>query len=76
MATNYIFHSTCYDRELLRKEEICLNENHIDYQVEIKESRRQARAPLAGFFEGDIRINERDYDKADLLLKKIIERFS
>ena len=42
MPKTYIFHSTCYDRDLFRKEEICLNDNGIDYQVEIKETRRQA----------------------------------
>lgn len=76
MATKYIFHSTCYDRELFRKEEICLNDNGIDYQVEVKESRKQARAPLAGYFEVEILVSEKDFEKADRLLKDIIKRFS
>ncbi len=74
MPTNYIFHSASYDRELFRKEEICLNDNGIDYQADIKES--QAQAPLADYFEAEIRVSEKDFKKAERLLKDLFEKFS
>ncbi|MBE0650677.1 MAG: hypothetical protein IH595_07525 [Bacteroidales bacterium] len=76
MAPEYIFHSTSFDRELLRKEEICLNDHDIDYQLEIREGWRQARAPLADNFEAEVYINEKDFAKADPLLKDLIQKFS
>jgi hypothetical protein len=76
MPTNYIFHSTCYDTELLKKEEICLKDNNIDYQVGIKKNTNLAIAPMSGHFEAEIRISEADFKKADLLLKDIIKEFS
>jgi hypothetical protein len=76
MDQKYIFHNTCYDRELLRKEEICLDENGIDYQVEIREGWRQARAPLADNFEAEVSIHEKDFARADPLLKDIIKKFA
>lgn len=55
---------------------ICLDDNGIDYQLETKESRRQARSPLAGYFESEIYIDKKDFAKADRLLKDIIKKFS
>jgi len=75
MRKNYIFHSTCYDKELLRKQVICLNDNKIDYHLVNKESQTQARAPLSGYHETEIHICENDFEKADPLLKELIEKF-
>ncbi len=73
---NYRFHSACFDRELFRKQVMALDENGIDYQVINKESRAHARAPLSGFFESEIYIYENDFEKADQLLKELIEKYS
>lgn len=72
MANNYVFHSTCYDRELLRKQVICLNENGIDYQLITNEDRIHARAPLSSYFETELHIGENDFEKADKLLKDLM----
>jgi hypothetical protein len=76
MKTNYIFHSTCYDKELLRKQVICLNDNGIDYQLVSKENKTQVRAPLSGYFETEVHISEIDFERANLLLKDIIEKYA
>lgn len=76
MKKEYIFHSTCYDKDLLRKQVIALDENGIDYRVVNKVSKSQARAPLSGYFESEIHIYENNFEKADSLLKKLIEEYS
>jgi hypothetical protein len=76
MKKKYVFHSTCYDRELLRKQSIVLNDNRIDCRVAIKESKSHARAPLSGFFESEIYVFENDFEKADELLKELIEKYT
>lgn len=76
MKKKYIFHSTCYDKELLRKQSIVLNDNRIDYRLVMKESRAHARAPLSGFFETEIHVYENDFEKADQLLRELIEKYS
>jgi hypothetical protein len=76
MIKNYIFHSTCFDKELFRKQVICLNENLIDYQLINKVNKIQARAPLSGYFETEFHICENDFEKADQLLKNIIEKYT
>ena len=76
MKKKYVFHSTCYDKELLRKQSIVLNDNSIDFRVDIKEGRAQARAPLSGFFEAEIHVYENDFEKADKLLKELVEKYS
>ena len=76
MPKKYIYHSTCYDTELLEQEEICLKDNNIDYQVAINDDSKVAIAPLSGYFEAEIRVSEADFKKADRLLKDIIEKFS
>jgi len=76
MKRKYIFHSTCYDKELLRKQSIVLNDNGIDYRVVIKESKAHARAPLSGFFESEIQVYEDDFEKADQLLREVIEKYT
>lgn len=76
MKHKYVFHSTSYDRELLRKQLIVLNDNGIDYKVVNKESKAHARAPLSGYFESEIHVHENDFKKADQLLKELIEKYS
>ena len=76
MKKNYLFHSACFDRELLRKQIIILDENRLDYKVVNMENHRHARAPLSGYFESEIHICENDFKKADRLLKKLIEKYS
>ncbi len=76
MTKNYIFHSACFDKELLRKQVICLNDNRIDYQLVNNAGKTQARAPLGGYHETELHICENDFEKADHLLKDLIEKFS
>ena len=76
MNKKYIFHSTCFDRELFRLQLIALNDNGIDFKVVNKESRAHARAPLSGYFESEIHVGENDFEKADQLLKELIEKYS
>jgi hypothetical protein len=76
MNKKYIYHSTCYDRELFRLQMIALNDHRIDFKVVNIESRAHARAPLSGYFESEIHIEENDFEKADPLLRKLIEKYS
>lgn len=73
MKKNYIFHSTCFDKELFRRQAIALNENSIDYQTNNKSNPSSARAPLSSYFEVEIYIAEVDFEKADRLLKSMLE---
>lgn len=75
MSKKYIFHSSCFDKELLRKQLMCLNDNFIDYQIINKEEKTDARSPLGGYFESEIHILESDFERADSLLMDILERF-
>ena len=76
MEQQYIFHNTCFERELLRKQRIVLNDNGIDYKVDIKEDVRNARVPQIGYFEAEIYIHKNEFEKADPLLKALIEKYS
>lgn len=72
MTKNYIFHSSCFDQEIFRRQVIILNENLIDFQIVNKSNTPSARAPLSSFFEAEIHVAENDFEKADLLLKSVI----
>lgn len=76
MKSNYILHSTCFDRDLMRKQIICLNDNGIDYKLENKEIIRQFRVPQNNYFEAEIYINKKEFELADKLLKDVIDKFS
>ena len=71
MDNRYVFHSTCFDKELFRREIILLDDNNIDYKVTNKAYKSQARAPLSGYFESDLLILERDFEKAEKLLAEM-----
>jgi hypothetical protein len=73
MDSKYVFHSSCFDKELFRKSLIILNENSIDYKIIEKSTKTQFRAPLSGHFEIEIHINKNDFEKASELLNEIIE---
>ena len=73
MDNKYVFHSSCFDKEFFRKSLIILNENSIDYKTIEKSTKTQFRAPLSGYFEVEIHINENDFEKASELLNEIIE---
>jgi len=73
MEKNYILHSACFDKELFRRQVIALNENSIDYQTNNKSNPPSARAPLSSYFEVEIYITEEDFEKADQVLKTIVE---
>ena len=76
MEPDFIFHSASFDIELFRRQIIVLDENGIDYKVINKQSVRYARAPLSNQLESEIYIHKTDFEKADRLLKKLIEDFS
>ncbi|MFY9150483.1 MAG: hypothetical protein WAO52_00575 [Prolixibacteraceae bacterium] len=73
MTKNYIFHSTCFDNEDLRRKMIVLTDHSIDYKVVEKYSKIQFRAPLSGYFEVEIHISEHDFEQADQLMKQVFE---
>jgi hypothetical protein len=58
MDKKYVFHSSCYDKELLLKRIILLNDNTIDFKTIEKSGKAQFRAPLSGYFEVEIHIIE------------------
>ena len=68
MKSNYIFHHSCYDKEILRRQIIVLNDNQVDFKIINKDMKAQFRAPLSGYFEAELHISEQDFDKADKLL--------
>lgn len=71
MLPKYIYHSTCYDKELFRTQALLLKENGLDFKIEAKETRIQSRAPLGGYFEVELFVEEKDFEKADLLLSNL-----
>ena len=71
---DYIFHSTFYDKELLNKIVIFLDDNKINYQLVNIENHTQARAPLSGYFENELYIHKADYEKVDRMLKQVLEK--
>lgn len=75
MKENYIFHSTSFDKELLRKQIIILTDNFIDYKLVTNSVRPPSRSPLGGYFETEIHILEKDFERADKLLLPLIEQY-
>ncbi len=72
MKKKYIFHSSNFDKELLRKRIILLNDNSIDYKIITQSNKTHFRAPLSGYFEAEIHVLEKDFEKADQLLTSLI----
>jgi len=73
MNKKYIFHSSCFEKELLRKQLTILNDNLIDFKLVDNSSKTQYRAPLSGYFEVQIHIKENDFEKANKLLTTFFE---
>ena len=73
MKKKYFFQSTCFDKELFRRQLIILNENSIDYQVVNKSNKTSVRAPLSSYFEAELLVTENDFEKAEQLLSQLIE---
>ena len=73
MEKKYIFHSSCFDKDLFQKQLIILNENDIDYKVVNIKSKSPIRAPISGYFEAELHLLEHDFKKADKLLSTWIE---
>lgn len=76
MVHAYIFHNTCYDRELFREEVTCLDKNNIHYHIHKRKNNRPSNAPVTDYFKVDVSIHMNDYDRAHDLLSKIIEKHS
>jgi len=68
---DYLFLSTFYDKEKFRKATLVLNRESIDFQLINKASHASARAPLSVYFETDIMVLERDFDRAITLLEEM-----
>ncbi len=73
MDNKYIFHSSCFEKELMRRCLIILNANSIDFKTIDKSTLPHFRAPLSGYFEIEIHINENDFERANKLLQEINE---
>lgn len=76
MKRNFIFHSSCFDKELFRKQFLCLKNSGIDFKLVNKKNKSSARALLSSFFEAEIYFSEKDFDRVDQLLKEFIKKFS
>lgn len=70
---NYIYHHTCFEKELLRKQMLLLNENSIDFKVIDRGITTRHRAPLSGYFSAEIHVIYKDFDTANKLLRSLIE---
>ena len=68
LENTYHYLKTCFEKELLRQQSILLDENEIDYKIEIIKHKAHFRAPLSGYFESEIHVSENDYAKAENLL--------
>ena len=73
MNKEYIFHSTCYDRQLLRRIILEFNENTVEYRLENIADKSFARDPGGGYFETEIYILGQDFARADELVKRLSE---
>lgn len=73
MSQKYLHYSTFYDKELLRKSLLCLNEHQMDYQLLNVVDQVHARAPLSSYFEAELHIREDEFERADELLKALLE---
>ena len=70
---DYLFLSTFYDKEKFRKATLVLNRESINFQITNKAAHASARAPLSVYFETDIMVLERDFDRAMTLLEEFLE---
>ena len=68
MEKKYHYLKTCFEKELLRQQSILLEENEIDYKIEIIKHKAHFRAPLSGYFESEIHVSKDDFEKAENLL--------
>jgi len=67
-ARDYIFLNTYYDKELLRRALIVLNQEGVDFRITDKSGRGSARAPLSAYVEADIMVLSSDFERASQLL--------
>lgn len=68
----YIFFSTFFDKEVLRRTVILLNEKNIDFRLNNKSNSLSGRAPLSTYIEEDLFICENDFDRAAALLGEVL----
>jgi len=68
MEKKYIFYNSCFDKEVLRRQTIILKDNRVDYKLVNKNTKTQFRAPLSGYFEIEIHVLDKDFDRVDRLL--------
>jgi hypothetical protein len=68
----YIFFSTFFDKEVLRRTVILLNEKNIDFRLNNKSNSPSGRAPLSTYIEEDLFIGENDFDRAAALLGEVL----
>jgi len=70
---DYVFLNTFYDKEMLRIGMFILEQEQIDFQVVNKTTHGSVRAPLSVYFEADIQVLSRDFEKAAILLERLME---
>jgi hypothetical protein len=73
MEKKYIFCNSCFDKELLRKQTIILNDNKVDYKIINKATNAQYRAPQSVYFEAEVHVLDKDFERTERLLNAIEE---
>jgi len=68
----YVFLTTFFDKELLRKAILILEAEHLDFKMINKATHGSFRAPLSVFVEADIQVLSSDYEKAAKLLEALM----
>lgn len=68
----FIFLSTFYEKELLRKAVHVLEKEHIDFKMINKTTHASARAPLSVYIEADILVLKSEFEKATNLLEGLV----
>ena len=66
---DYILYNTYYDKEVLRKVIILLNDEKIDFKILNKSTGGSFRAPQSVYVEADLMILRSDYQIAANLIK-------
>ena len=68
----YVFLTTYYDKEILRRTILVLEKEHIDFKMINKTSHGSSRAPLSVLIQADIQVLSSDYEKAAKLLEALM----
>ncbi len=70
---NYVFLTTFFDKEILRKAILVLKNEQIDFKMINKTSHGSSRAPLSVYIEADIKVLSSDFERAAEILEALME---